>query len=119
MPKKKSALAAIRREMLKIPKGVTALYPLVPPNRPTPVFKGQLRAKGQLFGKGQAVAKPGQVLLAPARLDYYWLPSPRLRFSASVGGELDVESATVHVRAPRNGAWVEAMVTRSTIGTRR
>src|SRR5256885_8629774 len=111
MPKKKVVLATIRRDLLKVPKGVTALYPLVPPNRPTPVFKGQLKAKGQLFAKGQAVAKPGQVRLAPARLDYHWLPSPRLRFSASVRGELDVESDTVHVRAPRNGAWVEAMVT--------
>jgi hypothetical protein len=56
MSNRKAVLTPLQRETRNVPKGVTALYPLVPPNRPTPVFKGPL------------VANPGPLRFAPGRL---------------------------------------------------
>lgn len=90
--------------MRKVPHGIAALYSVVPPNRPTRVFKGRL------------LGKPGKVRLNRARLDYQWLPDGGLRFVGIVKGPLDVDHEISHVRAPRNGAWVEAFVDSTNLG---
>src|ERR1041384_4756702 len=91
----------IERAISNVPEGTRSLYSILPPNQPTKVFRGRVRAK------------PGHAVLSQGRLDYQWLPSTTLRFSGSVQGSSDQAKDLSHLRAPKNGAWIPVIVTKA------